>query len=262
MSFDFSLRRLQLLIRKQWMENNRFYGLAAITLAILIGLTLVLAWVMPGHDVYHESELVLIYMVGLFLIGTLYTNAAFQNLGNKEKGQYLLSLPATHGEKLTTAILYTTVFFPLVYTFLFWIIRTLAVRYVLWKGGSFNHFDWSDHNDPVFYTLLLYIAIQSLFLLGSVYFKRYAFVKTVIVVTAVGFLYVYFMVKMGRAIIPEGLHWEGNRIVRNDIAGDPSIYHEYRMDKWLENTLLFLGKYMWAPFFWLVTWVRLKEKQI
>ncbi|HOA39657.1 MAG TPA: hypothetical protein PKJ36_14700, partial [Flavihumibacter sp.] len=83
MSFDFSFRRLQLLVRKQWLENRRFYMLSFTTIAILVALSILLFWFLPGGSEYEEGELMIFYLVGLFVINSIFASMAFQALGNK-----------------------------------------------------------------------------------------------------------------------------------------------------------------------------------
>ena len=36
----------------------------------------------------------------------------------------------------------------------------------------------------------------------------------------------------------------------------------YKLDQWVEDTWLFLLKYIWVPVFWVAAYFRLREKEI
>ncbi|MCA0398723.1 MAG: hypothetical protein LCH51_15080 [Bacteroidetes bacterium] len=263
MSFDFSFRRLQLLVRKQWLENRRFYMLSFTTIAILVALSILLFWFLPGGSEYEEGELMIFYLVGLFVINSIFASMAFQALGNKEKGQYVLTLPATHGEKLINALLFSMLFFPVVYSAIFWVLESIAVQLVMLKGAKIHRFTDFANPHNVIIVLAIYLAVTSLFLLGSVYFKRYAFIKTVIVSAAIFSLYAYLINVLGKSLVPDGFRWEFQKVFNyNPLGKNSPVYYEYSLDRWAEAGTLFLVKYIWAPFFWFVTWLRLKEKEI
>jgi len=263
MSFDFSFRRLQLLVRKQWLENRRFYMLSFTTIAILVALSILLFWFLPGGSEYEEGELMIFYLVGLFVINSIFASMAFQALGNKEKGQYVLTLPATHGEKLINALLFSMLFFPVVYSAIFWVLESIAVQLVMLKGAKIHRFTDFANPHNVIIVLAIYLAVTSLFLLGSVYFKRYAFIKTVIVSAAIFSLYAYLINVLGKSLVPDGFRWEFQKVFNyNPLGKNSPVYYEYSLDRWAEAGTLFLVKYIWAPFFWFVTWFRLKEKEI
>lgn len=263
MQNSFSFHRLSLLIRKQWIENRRFYGLATIASTVLMAISFILFWLLIQHSHYREEQTIAIYFVGLFLIGCLFSSNAYQVLGEKEKGQYLLSLPATHAEKLVTTILFTTVLFVLLYSGIFLLVKALAVAFIKYKGWEYQPMNLRPQGrQAISYLFLGFFAVQALFLLGSVYFRKYAFVMTIIFGVAFSALYIYLLVKTVEAFMPLNFHWEGNRVVENNLPGDNSIYHVYTFGTFAEKFFMGFIKWIWAPVFWLATWFRLKEKEI
>ncbi|GAO44809.1 hypothetical protein [Flavihumibacter petaseus] len=268
MNNAFSFKRLSLLLRKQWLENNRFYGLATLALLAVILLTFIIFWISISHTNYREEETVVIYFVGLYLIGCIYASIAFQAFAEKEKGQYLLSLPATHAEKLVTVILFTTVAFFAVYTACFYLVKWAAfawVRYKMTTDPSLRLVPLREDGPApkvIPYLLMGFLAVQALFLLGSVYFKRFAYIKTIIVGVVFIGLYIFVMVKVHKAVLPSGFYWEGFRVVQNNIPDQPDMYRIYSYGETFKDVSLEVIKWMWAPVFWVIAWFRLKEKEI
>ncbi len=265
---NFSFQRLYLLFRKQWLENSRFYGLASLALLGVMAIVFVVFWIMMGGPHYHEGQTMVIYFVGLYLLGSLYASTAFQALDEKEKGQYLLSLPATHAEKLVTVIVFTTVFFFLVYTACFLLVKWLAVAYVHYRmqHESFVHFQalaWDKNDRQIFsYLLIGFFSLQSLFLLGSVYFRKYAYVKTILAAICFSGIYIFLVVKSIQFFVPAGYHFEGYRVVQSQVPEGEGYYRAYGFGKDFLYSLVFIAKWLWIPVFWTAAWFRLKEKEI
>ena len=265
MNSSFSFQRLSLLIRKQWAENSRFYGLASLAMLGVMSMVFIIFWILMDFPNYREDQTVVIYFIGLFLVGCLFASTAFQALGEKEKGQYWLSLPATHTEKLVTVILFSTVLFFLVYTACFFLVKWLALVYVEMRmkdSPVITYSKYSNREKVIPYLLLGFFAVQALFLLGSIYFKKYAYVKTVILGIAFFGIYIYCMARLFNDSLPEGFHWEGYRVVFNNIPNNNSIYHLYSFGETFNQVLLAIIKWIWAPVFWVIAWFRLKEKEI
>jgi hypothetical protein len=273
MNNTFSFQRLSLLIKKHWAENNRFYGLATMALLGVLVISFIF-WMAVSTPYYHEEGTVAIYFVGLFLIGSILASNAFHALGEKEKGQYWLSLPATHAEKLVTVILFTTVLFFVVYTACFFLIKWLAVGYIQMQMKTHPEISFrrihlfsipgksDEFATGIRFILLAFVAVQALFLLGSVYFKKYAFIKTIIIGVCIIGIYVYFIAQLFTYHLPANYRWEGYHVVLNNLAGDDSIYQNYSFGVFFEKLLLVLAQFLWAPVFWLTAWFRLKEKEI
>jgi hypothetical protein len=266
MTSTFSFSRLLQLIRKQWFENSRMYLFATLALLSLQALVFGL-WLVSNHPSYSEDFIYAVFLCGLYLTGAIFASISFSMLGDKTKGSYWLGFPASHFEKLLCVILYSAVFFTIVYCATFYLVKTAAVAYIHQKVNSYPEiFSYQPlKNKPEFmeaFTYFMYgfFAVQALFLLGSVYFTRYSFIVTTIIGTAVLFLFFYYMVKLPDALLPAGHRW---RLIDADFFSDDNTHMKrYSLPSFFSNTLIVLMKFMWAPVFWTVTWYRLKEKQL
>jgi hypothetical protein len=109
--------------------------------------------------------------------------------------------------------------------------------------------------------LLFFFSIQSAFLLGSVYFEKYSFIKTIISGFVAGFIFFCLMLFFNEQLLPRGDYHRGfltSYRVRVDGAND----HLVEIPKWIGHALRILVMYATAPFLWIVTYYRLKEKQV
>ncbi len=292
---SFDAKRWWLLVGKHWSENKRKYTLSLFAIAGLLLLWFVVILISDGHRGINASMQLTTYYFGLFLGGCLYGSILFADLGSKTKGLNYLVVPASHLEKLLCALFYGVIVFFVCYTGIFYIVDMLAVKvsnaiaYSYWMkhhlpGETFepqrilNVFRFSNwHNaEPGFsyYLLITYFVIQSLFILGSVYFARFSFIKTVIVSLIIGLVMVFVAAKVIAGILPPGDFYHGINSYRfYTVKSNPSgeglmIYGDSNTDKvvslpeWINTVLLFLLKYALAPLFWLATYYRLKEKEI
>jgi hypothetical protein len=108
--------------------------------------------------------------------------------------------------------------------------------------------------------LLIFFAIQSAFLLGSVYFSKYSFIKTIIsgfVVFLIVFFFFYFLNDM----MPKGGYANGF-LTSFHIIGNGKDDYLVSIPSWVGQILFYFLMYGIAPFLYIVTYFRLKEKQV
>lgn len=266
---------------RHWGENRKRYLLAILAIGGLLaawyGFILTMDKRNPLGTGYQFSA----YYCGLYFTGCLYASTIFSELSHKPQGINYLSVPASHLEKLCCAIFYCVILFFIVFTLIFYLVDIpmvqLANRIILqdhpaWLGPSkgigpvrvLNIF--SDPGLPVpdrDYNLFLlgYFAIQAAFILGSVYFTRYSFIKTTVSLLFLWMVSMLFIFKITAGIIPDGwgrsdlLQWQQYNITR----GQTKLI---RLPLWIESTLIFLLQYSLPIIFWFITYFRLKEKEV
>ena len=260
MQNTFSFYRLGLLIRKQWADQGRLYLLSLGAITGLLAIMFFLWGISKEGTVWIEISYVFLF-VGLYIGGALFAGRTFSDLAQPTTGMHYLSIPATATEKLVCGILFSQVFFNLAYLLIFYLIRTSAFGIMsMYPSLHLQHIP-DDRNFP--YVIrgfaVAYPAVQALYLLGSVYFKRFSFVKTTLwtaMVLVAFFFYFRFVVF---PIIPERIGFvadDGFRVF-DDTGG-----YVYSFPKGLLEVLKFVFEYIWAPLFWVVAYFRLKEKEI
>jgi hypothetical protein len=264
MNNHFSFNRFGLLVRKQWGEHARLYGLGMIAISGLLSLVFFL-WVIGHGDDNHfdQSNFYLFGVIGFFISGSIFASIQFSSLAQKDKALQWLSTPATHFEKLACSVFFSLIVFNLFYVLCFLLIKTLGF-YILGLDASreITGIDWDrDNAKTVFrYAGLGYIAIQSIYLLGSVYFSRYSFIKTTI---AGLIIFVAFLLFINNVLRPAFLHggnlWSfASFRTWQEQEGEKL----YSLPGWIEHTMKFIAYYAWAPVCWTVTLFRLKEKEV
>jgi hypothetical protein len=267
MSTSFSLSRLGKLIRKQLYENLRFYTFSLLALIGLLAISFTL-YLMFGGPNYHEENTWMIGLFGLFFSGTVFASMSFNMLSSKDRGTYWLGIPATHFEKLVCTIFYTTILFSIAYALSFFGIRQIFIAILesnIKDNPKLSYREMVDlkqgFGEVLPYFILGFYAVQSLYFLGSVYFTKYSFVVTTVVGAVLFFAFGLYMSKIQHGMFGKGIDWEIFSAEDHTIAQKGS-HLVYSVSSGLEKVFINLAKYMWATLLWLVTWYRLKEKEM
>lgn len=269
MNTTFSFSRLVQLVRKQWVENARIYLFSVIALIGILGLVIIF-WLTISDKDFKEESIYNIFIIGLYIAGGVFASMSFNMLGEKEKGTYWLSLPASNLEKLLCSVFYNLIIFSLVYGACFFLLKTLTVTYIQNMVAIkpsiyyFRRVDWNDNSgfaDAIPFLIYAFFAVQAFYMLGSVYFYRYSYVFTTIVGIALLGMFIWYEINLQRYMFPEGFEWSGNYISKTLRHGG-EINMKYQLSGIPIKILSFLVKFIWAPVFWIATWYRLKEKEI
>lgn len=246
--FDF--KRFSLLVSKHWADNKKRY-----TLSVLAYLGLLMAWfvfTIMGDDMRMSRDVQMgTYFFSLFVVGTLYASQYYRHLGSRSRGINFLLVPASTFEKFLCSLLYTVLLFFVVLTAAFYAIDFLMVTLsnaftdtasTSGKAIVTNVFvvDLLDaHDTTSINSLLFFFAVQGAFLLGSVYFNKYNFLKTIIC------LFILFLVVAGFIIL---FH--------------DKVFPDDRVPGWMLQLLSILIKYVIAPVLWIFTYISLKRKHV
>jgi hypothetical protein len=268
----FSLKRFSLLVAKHWADNKRRY-----VLSVLAFIGLLITWFFftiltlldepMGKQVQTAT-----YFFVLFAFGTFYASQYFSDLGSRPKGINFLLVPASAFEKILCSVLFTVVFFFVVFTATFYLVDFLMVAIAQTfpnhvssaKPAVANVFDIISlpfNKDTVLNFLLFYFSVQSAFLLGSVYFEKYSFIKTIICGFAGGFIVFCFMFFFNEHLFNGGSYHRGF-LTSYRIPVDGVHDRVVQIPAWIGAIFRVLVLYGMAPFLWIVTYFRLKEKQV
>lgn len=257
MNNSFSFSRLGLLIKKQWFDNAKLYTLSVLALIGLLSIIFIF-WAIANGDRYDEEDTYVIFLILLFGAGLIFASTTFSALGDKAKGTYWLSIPATHLEKLVCGIFYSLIVFLAVYLLSFFIIQQITFAVIRLDTG--NHIRYMTNlKQPAVIYCYIFVALQSLFILGSVYFERFAFIKTILAVLFIIFLFMLAGIFFAKNLLPHNSSMQG--LTSFAIYGDNEM-KIYRLAPWIEDAVIAFMKFIWAPVFWVATYFRLKEKEI
>lgn len=237
-------RRLGMLIHRQWIEFGKIY---LMSLAVLTGIFIAF-YGYSIYDVYqhnadsHAIQSMLSFRPYLFvfmglLFITIISGTYFSNLGQKPKAIFELLLPASRLEKFIVAIFYTVILTTVSYLLIFFLVDLGFVSYFRSKlPSSYFYLDpesgrevvveqlvfFYKHsvNSKVYWMTFLPYLLSAVFLLGSIMFTKFQYIKSAVLLTVYVLLYILFMLKViqfftaGTVRISEGLFSEEVNVLR------------------------------------------------
>jgi hypothetical protein len=281
MNQTFNFSRWWMLVTMHWAENRKRYLLAMLAIGGLLAAWYSFLLMMDKFGPLNLFFQYTAYYCGLFFVGCLYASTIFSGLGSKPQGLHYLSVPASHLEKLLCGIFFGVFLFFIVYTLIYYIVdipmvqlanRIITNEHQVWPGSmqsigkieilNIIHNNWAPIPDREYHLFLLsYFAIQSAFLLGSVYFARYSFIKTIVGVLLFWLVFMVFVTKGVEEHLPDGWHTY-NFIQWNNYKNNSAQIKLARLPLWAENSLFFLMQYSTPFIFWFIAYIRLKEKEV
>jgi hypothetical protein len=279
--FDFN--RFTMLVAKHWSENRKKYTLGVVAMAGLLFFWYGFAMMAESSSQIREQLQAMTYFVGLALSGCFYGSILFSDLASGPKAMNYLIFPASHFEKLATGLLYGVLFFFIAYTAVYYLVTFPMVeignnlsntykeagesgqtsRLVNVFRGSFGYDVYRGGPNPFFIFILLYVAAQSAYILGSIYFPKFSFIKTTISLLIAALIITLFVSKVLHPMLPDRGYYNGLtsfRVLDGNRFDGPS--RVVTLPGWISGIVWFVLQYAFAPIFWLVSYFRLKEKQV
>jgi hypothetical protein len=250
----FNARRFLYLFR--W-ELYASYRAVVVILGVTLGVSftayfLAAPWG-PTGDIVGPLYSWLVLVVG----GIIFSSRAFRDVHLSGDALRYLTLPCSHFEKTLAKFALTAVGYTLLSAAAYFVMTALAAPLALLVFGRslglFNPF-----TADVLEAAGVYLVAQSVFVFGSLYFRRMALAKTLLSIIIIAFVVgllagLLFMAAnldlFVRGAI-ESLRFPGRPF-------DPGNWHASWMDV---PGLVF--RILVAPFFWVVTYVRLKEQEV
>ena len=247
MNTTLDINRLSLLLRRFFIENKQreltFWGIATVVFTLM-------------HLAGPQEKSISVEMF-LYISGFIFAARTFKIFNYTPGGMHFLLIPATHFEKLTTAILLST--------FYYFVMILISYSLGTILGTTIGNF-FFESNNPILFSLfsshadiysnshsllnkfMFFAEIQSVFMLGSIYFKGNAIGKTWLTITAVGIIIAIIQVSLMK-ILWNGMHFAETFNYQAGYLAGSSI-----------KAKVFV--YLLIPFFWTVSYFRLKEKQV
>ncbi|KFN49934.1 hypothetical protein P873_08810 [Arenimonas composti TR7-09 = DSM 18010] len=182
-----------------WLEERRTWAWF-LGVGVIVHCLLVLALLLPGAGSFTLSKASQggLWIAGLVITGTIFAGRYFQAMARRESALLLLTRPATAFEKWLLAVLVVAVAYPLAYTLAFQICNipagliaaSQAGELMAISGDSYAYLKpedygvlrpWQAMPAAGWATLVpVVLALQGFALLGSLYFHRWPFIKTLV----------------------------------------------------------------------------------
>ena len=268
MNNTFNIQRFGLLMKRQWLEFGKIYLITlVVALGVIVAFYGITLWpYLTEVSTFAPRELN--FREPLFLIfGTLFISVIasnyFAHLGQKPKAIIDLMIPASTFEKFLGSLLFTGILATASFTLLFYLtdlafmVKVRAMYFHTATASLTESAAAYDDNVDYFFSKHeifkpLYVAplfITSIFLLGSIYFEKFHYIKTTIAVMIFAGIWTAVIAKAGKMLF-EGKVPIGENSFRQ-------MNERSTAEIWITVLLLLL-----TFVFWSITYVRLKEKQV
>jgi len=272
MNNTFNINRFGLLLKRQWLDFGKIY---LISLVVLLGIVVgFYIYSIPSplkdNNFDYDGNLDMRFRYGLFLIlGFIFISVVassyFALLGQKSRAILELMTPASVFEKFLAGVVYTSVISLFSYLLIFYLTDLAFVKYLnghldAFKGllpnnaiikpvETITHQVFNDEGYRKYcsYFFAFPFLITSIFLLGSVYFNRFHYIKTALSVMVFIGLASYLVVKLSI--------W----LMEDKVAS----YHHFRKEDkdWILLLILLVTSII-TLIMWTIAYIRLKEKEV
>lgn len=256
----FSWKRLFLCIKRDIKPNSRsMYVVFGALTGVLLIMSAMDLFFGEGSPDYHRE----IFDSILFIGGFIFASGVFKEIHHKETNQGYLMLPASALEKVLSRLLLVTagwVFFTLLWFTAFTALSEGLNSLILGRSHKlFNPFTTEVGSQVAHYTVL-----QSVFLLGAIYFRKLHFFKTVLTGAVCALLFSLLAGLLVRFVFAD--YFSSTLIIGNG-EGISSISDELNAVFMVLSVRLaplrdFLYWVVFPLFCWTLVYIRFREVQV
>jgi hypothetical protein len=272
MNNTFNIKRFALLLNRQWIEFGKIY---LISLGVIFGILLCFYGVAYSEIIeylnnttpYISARLSFrepLFIVTGFLFITIIASSYFAHLGQKPKAIIDLLIPASTFEKFVAGLFFVTFLGVVGYILMYYLtdlafvskfksmVPSLSAPKVDELGDGVNGSQWNyifDKYNPNEFKAVYFVPtfVASIFLLGSIYFNKFHYIKTAISVMVFSGIWAYITFKAGEWLL-------SGKVIESD---NNDLNNKSTAELYVSLLLIVL-----TLVFWSITYVRLKEKEV
>ena len=263
-SQTFNLNRILLLLKAELLQGKRKILIIG---GAVFGLLTIFALMNAAGEPSGDPEFIdfhyLWYPILLLLGGLIFTSRAFNELDEKTGAHHYLTLPASTLEKFTSKWLITSIGFALLFSISYWLYTMIANGLCTGIFGeapkTFSLFETHHEYDgnSVMIFVKFYLAIQTIYLVGAIMFRKYVVFKTPLAGLGITLAFAFVVVLIARVVFHEAFDgWE---------ATPMNVHPSETLDNFFNGPAENLGWF--CLFFILPIWMltigffKLKEKE-
>ena len=257
------LKRLILLIKRDFLTGYRGVLIAMASVAGFVILVSALSNIGGENGDFHIGLFTSLLIVG----GGIVTSLAFREMHLGERSYFYLTLPGSMFEKFLSKLLVTSIGYA-VGTLAFYSAVALASEGINHLIFGYSHPLFNPFTVEVLRIVALYLVIQAIFLAGSAYFKKLAFLKTVlvwnlfIIGTALVAGFAAWLIFRGDYLVGGMVKPEIEILLNrlNNTGTMEAFFVKVGGGFWLALKILFWA--VLAPVCWLISYFRLTEIEV
>lgn len=243
----FNFKRFGLLFKEQTSKNLKLFLMGAVLIfAVLFILDIIFIMSSYSHIVKFDIRLGF-YHVFMYISAFLLSSNWFSYLSRRAPETGNLLLPVSAFERILVAFIINVIVFSL-----FYLLITLSVEIVLFQDFAIMYYVTHFFKYYTFYSTLF--LLQSLFLIGSLIFKKAAIIKTgfsIFVILIIIQLINNLIISIVFRDIPS-INYGNVFFNQENNLITPHYF------KTITNGLIYIG----LPLVWVASYFKLKEKQV
>lgn len=256
MNQSFNLKRIGWLSKKEFFES--FFPHFKIMTIVVSAIVLIRCIV----EYFESSEVAInnFSYDGMFIVfGFIYTISSFKELKLLPTRADFLTLPATTAEKVFTKWFFNNVLYWLgvivLFTVFFFIQKLIIGGFM---GKSIDSYQLFSKGNMV--GLHYLIVVFSVYFFGAAAFNTGAWYKVILWGLLLSLLYIALIFVFAYTLFPELRDvLNGHKDVNNNVSIPVDLILE---DFWVIKFAKFFILYLAAPFFWFMTYLKIKEKEV
>lgn len=260
-SLSFQFSRFGSLLRNELRLNHRnILIVAGGVLAVLLFIS-----VLTGYNGGSGGAEFYYVWYGITLLGGgfLYTSVAFRELNRPTTGHVYLMTPASTLEKFLTKWLLTTFGYVLAHLVVFSLyVLIMNGLHSTWSTEQFSEFSLSSAQGPVPILIQVYLCVQSLYLVGAVWFNKFEFFKTPLALNIVSLAFTFVIVLMFRIVFWDLFDGWNFSPKMHGVLVEPGENAKNALEFFFKNIALNLVRIGGPLFLWTVAFFKLKEKEV
>ncbi|RDV11046.1 hypothetical protein DXT99_25595 [Pontibacter diazotrophicus] len=247
MNTELNFKRLGFFLKRQLYLN---FSSMWIAIGAILGLLLIISALFAYFNDNPDIVLNLrnLYLVVYMLGGYIFTSKVFDEMHAPQKSYMFLTLPVSAAEKLLAAWFITSP----VYVVVAGLVMVLLSFISASLAGNVEAFPYL-FDETFFNCVGVYMVTQAVFFLGATTFRSNNFLKTVLALIVVALLIAAYTGLLGYILF-------GNSGMRFE-EGKANEFE--KTAEFVTNTVIpFLFWFVFAPFLLLVSYFKLKERQV
>jgi len=252
----FDPKRFALLVRADIQQYSRTILIGTGIAAAIYFVSTIPPLLFPPHRIdsdFHQG----FFPTMLFIAGFLFSAGVFSEIHKPVRNAYFFLLPASLFEKMLVRLLGSGICFALISILVYYLFSLIS-------SGIAAIYDWGScpafnpFTRDMLLTIAVYLVTHSIFLFGSVYFKKHPFMKTGVSLFALAVFLGMFAGIVFRIVYSD--YFQGMNFIDNGMFTDFNCMNDFG------NTLASIFKYLFwivlAPSCWVLTYLRLSETEV
>ncbi|MCJ8164694.1 hypothetical protein MKJ04_07555 [Pontibacter sp. E15-1] len=245
MTTELNLKRLSFFLRRQlYLNVNTMWIAIVAVLGVLLIVSALFAYFNPDPDTL--LNLRNLYLVVFMLGGYIFTSKVFDEMHAPQKSYMFLTLPVSAAEKLLAAWFVTSP----VYVLVFGLIILLLSFFSSLVAGNLEAFPYL-FDKSFFVVIRVYLVTQAIFVLGATAFRGNNFLKTLLALIVAALLISAYTGGLGYLLFGQ-----------SNYRGGPSDEFKDTAEYIFTKIIPMLFWWLFAPFMLLVSYFKLKERQV